>query len=49
MPCKVLLHLASAVLIGSLNRTGTLHLWLAPSWAEINAAEAKEKTEIKQP
>ena len=26
-----------------------LCLWQAPSWAEINAAEAKEKTEIKQP
>jgi WD40 repeat protein/tRNA A-37 threonylcarbamoyl transferase component Bud32 len=28
---------------------GVLHLWRAPSWAEINAAEAKEQAEIKQP
>lgn len=28
---------------------GSLHLWRAPSWDEINAAEAKEKAEIKQP
>jgi WD40 repeat protein len=27
----------------------TLYLWRAPSWAEINAAEAEDKTEIKQP
>ena len=27
----------------------TLYLWRAPSWAEINAAEAKEKPAIKQP
>ena len=29
--------------------TTTLYLWRAPSWAEINAAEAKEKAESKQP
>jgi WD40 repeat protein len=27
----------------------TVLLWLAPSWAEINAAEAKEKAAIQQP
>lgn len=31
------------------NQTGGLHLWRAPSWEEINAAEAKEKAESKQP
>jgi WD40 repeat protein len=31
------------------NQSGVLHLWRAPSWAEINAAEAKEKAESKQP
>ena len=30
------------------NQTG-LYLWRAPSWEEINAAEAKEKAEVKQP
>jgi WD40 repeat protein/serine/threonine protein kinase len=30
-------------------RQGVLHLWRAPSWAEINAAEAMEKAESKQP
>ena len=36
--------------IGTLNRdNGTLNLWRAPSWAEITAAEAREKAEIKQP
>jgi WD40 repeat protein len=34
--------------LGSTSRKG-LHLWRAPSWEEIAAAEAKEKTEIKQP
>ena len=28
---------------------GILKLWRAPSWAEINAAEAKEKAVSKQP
>jgi WD40 repeat protein len=28
---------------------GMLHVWQAPSWEEINAAEAKEKAEGKQP
>ena len=27
----------------------TVYLWRAPSWEEINAAEAQEKTESKQP
>jgi eukaryotic-like serine/threonine-protein kinase len=35
--------------LGSLQQYGLLHLWRAPSWAEIAAAEAKEKTETKQP
>ena len=29
--------------------TTTLYLWRAPSWAEIHAAEAKEKAEVQQP
>jgi hypothetical protein len=45
--------------IGWLNLTGDLYLWRAPSWAEIGAAEAKDRpspgyggqgnVEIKQP
>jgi len=35
--------------IGSMSRDGILHVWQAPSWAEINAAEAKEKAQIMQP
>jgi len=35
--------------LGSLSQDGSLHVWRAPSWAEIAAAEAKDKTEIKQP
>jgi eukaryotic-like serine/threonine-protein kinase len=35
--------------LGWLNQENVLYLWRAPSWAEINAAEAKEKAEIKQP
>jgi WD40 repeat protein len=45
--------------IGSMSDAGTLCLWRAPSWEEINAAEAKDppspgyggqgKAEIKQP
>jgi eukaryotic-like serine/threonine-protein kinase len=31
------------------NQSGVLHVWQAPSWEEINAAEAKEKAEGKQP
>jgi hypothetical protein len=31
------------------SRTEMVRLWRAPSWEEIAAAEAKEKTEIKQP
>jgi WD40 repeat protein/tRNA A-37 threonylcarbamoyl transferase component Bud32 len=32
-----------------LNGGGRLQIWQAPSWAEINAAEAKEKTAIQEP
>jgi WD40 repeat protein/serine/threonine protein kinase len=35
--------------LGWLNQDRELFLWRAPSWAEINAAEAKEKAESKQP
>jgi hypothetical protein len=35
--------------IGTLSNDGILNLWRAPSRAEINAAEAKEKAESKQP
>jgi WD40 repeat protein len=35
--------------VGALSSDGILNVWRAPSWAEINAAEAKEKAEIKQP
>jgi eukaryotic-like serine/threonine-protein kinase len=35
--------------LGSLNGSGVLYLWRAPSWDEINTAEAKEKVEINQP
>jgi WD40 repeat protein len=35
--------------LGSLNDSGILYLWRAPSWDEINAAEEKEKSESKQP
>jgi WD40 repeat protein len=45
--------------IGTLSQDGILNVWRAPSWAEINAVEAKDppslgyggqgKTEIKQP
>ena len=31
------------------NQSGVLHVWSAPSWEEIAAAEAKEKTESKLP
>jgi len=33
----------------SLQQNGLLHLWRAPSWPEIAAAEAKENSEFKQP
>jgi len=36
-------------ILGSLQQSGLLHLWRAPSWAEIAAAEVKEKTEAMQP
>jgi WD40 repeat protein len=35
--------------IGTTSNDGFLNVWRAPSWDEINAAEAKEKAEIKQP
>jgi hypothetical protein len=35
--------------IGTRSTDGILNLWRAPSWAEINAAEAKDKAETKQP
>jgi WD40 repeat protein/serine/threonine protein kinase len=35
--------------LGSLNDSGVLYLWRAPSWDEINGAEAKEKASTKQP
>ena len=35
--------------IGVMSGDGILSLWRAPSWAEIHAAEAKEKAESKQP
>jgi WD40 repeat protein len=35
--------------VGTLSGDGILYVWQAPSWAEINAAEAREKAEIKQP
>jgi WD40 repeat protein len=35
--------------LGWLNQENVLYLWRAPSWAEINAAEAKEKAAVPQP
>jgi WD40 repeat protein len=35
--------------IGSLNQSGLLLLWRAPSWEEITAAEAKERPEGQRP
>jgi serine/threonine protein kinase/WD40 repeat protein len=35
-------------LLASMNRQGVLYLWRAPSWAEIEAAEAKEKAELQR-
>jgi WD40 repeat protein len=35
--------------LGWLNQDRELYLWRAPSWAEINAAEAQEKTAVPQP
>jgi WD40 repeat protein len=34
--------------LGTMSREGILHVWQAPSWAEINAAEAKEKAGPRQ-
>lgn len=36
-------------ILGAKTGVGVLHLWRAPPWAEIEAAEAKEKEENKQP
>jgi hypothetical protein len=33
----------------AMNQAGLPHLWFAPSWEEITAAEAKEKAESHQP
>ncbi|MBI4660658.1 MAG: protein kinase [Verrucomicrobia bacterium] len=33
----------------SVSRIGLLHLWRAPSWAEIEAAEANQKREAQKP
>jgi len=30
--------------IGAVNAQGVLHLWIAPSWEEIEAAEARKKS-----
>ncbi|MGC9940569.1 MAG: protein kinase [Verrucomicrobiota bacterium] len=35
--------------LGSMNGSGELYLWRAPSWAEINMAEAQEKARDTQP
>jgi WD40 repeat protein len=35
--------------LGTMNGDGILNLWRAPSWDEINAAEAKEKAASKEP
>jgi eukaryotic-like serine/threonine-protein kinase len=35
--------------IGWLNSSGALQVWQAPSWQEINAAEATQNAEFKQP
>jgi eukaryotic-like serine/threonine-protein kinase len=35
--------------VGTLSGDGSLNLWRAPSWDDINAAEAQEKTATKQP
>ena len=35
--------------IGSLNVDGNLHIWRAPSWAEIDTAEPQGKVEVQQP
>jgi len=40
---------ADGTLLGVVNGAGQLHLWRAPSWAEIHAAEAKDKAESRQP
>ena len=36
-------------MIGTMANGGILNLWRAPSWDEINAAEAKEKPQGKKP
>jgi WD40 repeat protein len=39
---------ADGNVLGSRNALGVLHLWSAPSWARITAAEAKEEAENRQ-
>ena len=38
-----------ASLILSINLNGHVHVWRAPSWTEITAAEGKEKAELNKP
>jgi WD40 repeat protein len=33
--------------LGAMSRQGTLHLWRAPSWAEIEASEKKQREEAR--
>jgi serine/threonine protein kinase/WD40 repeat protein len=40
---------ADGNLLGSLNYSGVLYVWRAPSWEEIAAAEAKDKANEEQP
>ena len=40
---------ADGNVLGAMNDQGVLHLWRAPSWEEIEAEEANEKAESKQP
>jgi WD40 repeat protein/serine/threonine protein kinase len=35
--------------VSTMSYEGVLNIWRAPSWEEINAAEAREKAAIKQP
>jgi len=40
---------ADSILVGTIDRPGAWQIWRAPSWDVINATEAKEKAESKQP
>jgi WD40 repeat protein len=40
---------ADGNVIGSCNKQGALHLWRAPSWAEIERAETNDNVAIKRP